>query len=108
MAMALGPMENLKKAIHNLHGCESTWVASAQVKETFQGQTVWEGSVQVFDLIGHPTATRCYVWSHAVEGSDNRRFVAVLHPGPVDSPEKAVRAAIVEQHRSSQGGQSDG
>ena len=43
----------------------------------------------MFDLIGHPTATRCYAWSYAVEGSERRRFVAVLHQRPVDSPEKA-------------------
>ena len=33
----------------------------------------------VFDLHGHPTALRCYAWSHAVEGSEKRRYVAVLH-----------------------------
>ena len=106
--MANEPNPPLIEAIRNLHGCESTWLESVPITETFQGQTVWEGTVQVFDLIGHPTASRCYAWSHAVEGSEKRRFIAVLHQGPVDSAEKAVRAAIVEQQRSSQGGQSDG
>lgn len=90
----------LKEAIRNLHGCDSTWVESVPVKETFQGQTAWEGTVQVFDLVGHPTAKRCYAWSHATKGR-KRRFVAVLHQGPVDSPEKAVRAAIVQEQRES-------
>jgi hypothetical protein len=88
----------LKNAILNLHHCDATWVASATVKETFQSQTVWEGTVQVFELHGHPTASRCYAWSHATTG-EKRRFVAVLHQGPVDSPEKAVRAAIVQERR---------
>ncbi|MDO8751873.1 MAG: hypothetical protein Q7K03_12150 [Dehalococcoidia bacterium] len=92
--------DQLKEAIRNLHGCDSTWIESAPVKETFQGQTVWEGTVQVFDLIGHPTAKRCYAWSHATKGT-KRRFVAVLHQGPVDSPEKAVRAAIVQEQGAS-------
>jgi hypothetical protein len=30
-----------------------------------------------------------------LEGSKKRRFLAVLHQGSIDSPEKAVRAAIV-------------
>ena len=30
-------------------------------------------------------ATRCYAWSHAVEGSETRRFVAVLDKEPVTS-----------------------
>jgi hypothetical protein len=89
---------HLNEAIHNLHGCDSTWIKSVPVQETFQGQTVWQGTVHVFELQGHPTAKRCYAWSHATTG-EKRRFVAVLHQGPVDSPEKAVRAAIVQEQR---------
>ena len=96
------PIEALKEAIRSLHHRDTTWIEAVPVTETFQSQTVWEGTVQVFDLIGHPTATRCYAWSHAVEGSENRRFVAVLHQGPVDSPETAVRAAIVQEQREGQ------
>ena len=87
--------ESLEKAILDLHGCKSTWVESVLVKEVFEGETVWEGVVQVFDLIDHQKAKRCYAWSHSLEGSKKRRFFAVLHQGVVDSPEKAVRAAIV-------------
>lgn len=49
--------------------------------------------MHVFELTGHPTATRAYAWS-------KRRFFAVLHQPPVDSPQAAVRAAIVAEHRS--------
>ena len=94
--MAEVSMEALEKAIRDLHGCDSTWIEATPVRETFHGQTVWEGTVQVFELIGHPTAKRCYAWSHATEG-EKRRFVAVLHQGPVDSPVAAVRAAIVQE-----------
>ena len=73
-------MRELTLAIRDLHGCDSTWVESVPVTETFQGQTVWDGTVEVFVLRGHPTATRCYAWSHAVDGSEKRRYVAVLQP----------------------------
>lgn len=89
----------LQKAILDLHGCKSTWVESVPVKEVFEGETAWEGVVQVFDLAGHPTATRCYAWSHSLDNSKKRRFFAVLHQGPVDSPQKAVKAAIVSEAR---------
>ena len=89
----------LKEAIRKLHGCESTWLQAARVKETFQGEIVWEGLVQVFDLIDHPEATRCYAWSHAGGDTERRRFVAVLHKEPVTSPGAAVRAAIVQEAR---------
>jgi len=92
--MAEVPIEALQEAIRNLHGCASIWTEAIPVKETFEGQTVWEAVVQVFDLIGHSTAQRAYAWSHeANEGM--RRIAAVLHQGPVDSPLAAVRAAIV-------------
>ena len=87
-------------AIRNLHGCDSRHVTSVPITETFQGETVWDGTVEVFDLIDHPTTTRAYAWAHAVDdGSDRRRFVAVLREGRVDSPRAAVQAAIVQESR---------
>ncbi len=100
--MAEVPTETLIEAIRNLHGCDSVWVESVPVQEMFKGQIVWEGEVQVFDLKDHPTSKRCYVWSHAVDDSEKRRFVAVLHAGPVASPQAAVRAAIAQEQRERQ------
>ncbi len=71
----------LQQAIRDLHGCDSAWIESVQVTETFQGETVWDGVVEVFDLHGHPTASHAYAWSHAVDDSETRRFVVVLHKG---------------------------
>ncbi len=48
----------LQDAIRHLQGCESRHVESADVREAFDGATVWEGNVQVFDLIGHAMAAR--------------------------------------------------
>lgn len=90
-------INDLKTAIFDLHKCQAKWLTSVPVKETFKGQTVWEGIVEVFELIDHPTATKCYAWSHLVDESGKRKFTAGLHEGPVDSPRKAVRAAIVHE-----------
>jgi hypothetical protein len=92
-------IEALQKAILDLHGCKATWIKSVPVKEAFKHETVWEGVVQVFNLEGHPQATQCYAWSYRLESSKKRRFFAVLHQGPIDSPEKAVRAVIVRQEK---------
>ncbi len=97
--MTEGPLEALQEAIRILYRCESKWVESVPVTEIFLGQPVWDGVVQVFELTGHPTATRGYVWSHAVEGTERRRFNAVLQEGKIDSPQKAVQAAIVDEWR---------
>jgi len=90
---------NLRDAIRRLHGCEAVHLMSSPVNEQFQGRTVWDGKVEVFDLIGHPKAKRCYAWAHKQDdGSD--RYVAVLEIPPVDSPITAVRAAIVAESKS--------
>jgi hypothetical protein len=92
--MELSAIE-LRDAVERMHACKATLVQSVSVTETFEGKTVWEGVVHVFDPTGHSEATRAYAWSSPIEGSDKRRFFAVLHQGPVTSPAEAVRAAIV-------------
>jgi hypothetical protein len=73
---------------------------SVPVKETFGDKTVWDGIVHVFKIHGHPKANQAYAWSSPIEGSDKRRFFAVLHVPPVTSPVEAVRAAIVAEKKS--------
>ena len=94
--------DELKLAIESQHGGTATLIQAVPVKETFEGQTVWEGIVHVFDLSGHPKATRAYAWSSPIEGSSKRRFFAVLHIPPIETPLDAVRAAIVAEHRREQ------
>jgi len=91
----------LRNAVEKMHGGTATLSQSVPVHEMFEGKTVWEGTVHVFDLAGHPKATRAYAWSSPIEGSDKRRFFAVLQMGAIKSPTDAVRAAIVAEHRRS-------
>lgn len=92
-------VSQLAESVERQHGCTATLAQSVPIKETHAGAVVWEGVVHVFDLTGHPNATRAYAWSSPIEGSDKRRFFAVLHQTPVTSPAEAVRAAIVQAHR---------
>ena len=92
-------INDLRVAIETQHGGNASLAQSVPVHETFKGETVWEGVVHVFDLDGHPKATRAYAWSSPIGGSDKRRFYAVLHLGRIRSPADAVRAAIVAEHR---------
>ena len=82
------------------NGCDSKHVESVPVHEVFRGQTVWQGIVEVFDLIGHPKAKRCYGWSHS-DGEDDKgkRFVTVLEIPPVKSPVTAVKASIISDSK---------
>ncbi len=82
-----------------MHGvnCGAVWRSTVPVHEVFNGQTVWQGDVEVFDLFKHPKAKRAYAWSHLDGAKDEReRFVAVLEIAPVDSAQKAVQVQIVK------------
>ena len=88
----------LKDAIRATHGRESLHVESIPVKEVFEGQTAWEGTVEIFDLVGHPEAKRAYAWRH--RNGDENKTMAVLEIPPVDSPESAVKVTIGSKERS--------
>jgi hypothetical protein len=91
--------DQLKDVVERKHGGSAQFARSVPVRETFEGKAVWEGMVHVFDLVGHPTATRAYAWSSPIEGSTKRRFSAVLHTDRINSPLEAVRAAIVAEYK---------
>jgi hypothetical protein len=98
--MASDYITELREVIRRLHGVESRHLESVPIKETFQGRTVWEGIVEVFELVGHPKAAKVYAWAHDTDDPKRpRRHVIVLHVAPVDSPIAAVRASIVRDYR---------
>ena len=88
------PLPEFQKAILATHGSKAQLQSRSIVREFFEGEIAWEGEVLVFELEEHPTGTKCYASS--VDG----RITAVLHEGPIDSPEAAVRAAIAAEHRT--------
>jgi hypothetical protein len=87
-----------------MHSCLAKLRCELHVAEIFREQLAWEGTVHVFDLEGHPTASTAYAWFSPVEGSDRRRFYAVLGIPPINSAADAVRAAIVADHKEKRGG----
>ena len=88
----------IQAAILNVHGCTAKYVESVPVVEEFQGQTVWQGEVEVFETTDHPKAKRIYAWGHATGENDQaRRYICVLELPPVTSPQTAVRAAVISE-----------
>lgn len=90
----------LKDAIRELHGTDAEHVETVPVKETFQGQTVWEGDVEVFALADHPKASHVYAWSHETNDAENpRQHITVLQIPPATTPLRAVQVAIAGMFR---------
>ena len=96
MANKQNYLARLQVTVSQLHNCGAVWRESVPIREVFNGKTIWQGEVEVFDLTGHLKAKRAYGWSHR-EGQDDQgeRFVAVLEIPPVVSPVTAVRASII-------------
>jgi hypothetical protein len=94
-------IEELRDVIHKLHKAQAKHVESVHVTEVFQGKTIWDGMVEVFDLKGHPKTHRAYAWTHATDDpKEPRRSVTVLHIPPAISPQTAVQAAILQEIRN--------
>jgi len=96
-----GYIAELQNVIRRLHSAKAVHVESVTVKEEFQGKTVWEGIVEIFDLHGHPKATRAYAWAHETDNPQKPvRHVTVLHLHPIKSAQDAVRAVILQEARN--------
>ena len=94
-------VEHLQKAIRATHGANSKHVETVPVVEMFKGAVAWQGEVEVFDLLDHPKAKRCYAWSYDL--ATGSRTLAVLQLPPVISPQTAVKVAIVGEIRQIRG-----
>ena len=97
MILEADPAE-LKEAVEAKHGSKATFLQAVPVHYAFRGPMVWEGVVHVFDLEGHPRASRVYAWAEAFgpEGKE-RRYWAILHEGPVQAPMDAIKASILHR-----------
>jgi hypothetical protein len=94
-------IEELKSVIRKLHGAEPKHIESVPVKEVFNGQTVWDGVVEIFTLSGHLVASTVYAWTHDTDDPENpHRHVTVLGVHPIRSARDAVKAAIAQEFRS--------
>ncbi len=93
-------IDEIRAVFLSLHGCSAKYIETVPVLEEFQGQTVWQGHVEVFELTGHPKAKIGYGWGHSTGTDDqDRRYITVLELPPVDSPQTAVKAGIMEEIR---------
>jgi hypothetical protein len=92
--MKINLQNEIRQAVELSAECPAEHIETVAVVEMFGHQTVWEGAVEVFKLIGHPKAKRAYGWAY-LDGKENR-YVVVLEIPPVDSANTAVRLAIAQ------------
>ena len=97
MTMPDAAADQLKQAVETQHGGTATHVQSVPVHQSQNGKTIWNGAVQVYDLVNSPSgATRAYAWSYG-RADGRRELITVLRTGAVNGPRDAVAAAMMRQ-----------
>jgi|SRR3954466_15172662 hypothetical protein len=91
----------LRSTIQRLHHCEASHTRTEAVKEVVNGQVLWDGKVEVFALLGHDRALRCYAWGH-LDDAGLWEVTTVLAIPPVVSASTAVLAAVAAKIRENQ------
>ena len=80
-------------ALTQLHNCGAIWRESVSIHEIFQGKTLWQGEVEVFDLHNHPKAKRAYGWTFG----QPEEFITILELPPVTDAASAVKVGVAYQ-----------
>lgn len=83
----------LRATIRRLHRCDASHTRTEEVRQVVGGRVLWEGRVEVFALLGHDQALRCYAWGDLDE-QQRWSVTTVLAIPPVISAETAVLAAV--------------
>jgi hypothetical protein len=86
-------------AVMRAHHCPAERVEAVPIKETFRGETVWEGVVNVYDIKGHSQVKQAYAWSYKDDKGETQ-YVVVSKIPPVIDPITAVRASIMAARKS--------
>ena len=92
--------DELTAAVERLLEASATFLTGHYVHESFKGSVVWQGEVSEYEVAGHPETGTCYAWKGINEKTGRPKFYAVLSIPPVDTPSKAVRAAIVRDFKA--------
>jgi len=87
-------IDRVRLVIEYLHKCSARHLRSEHIREDFEGETIWEGDVEVFSIESSSTkAKHCYGWSFG-EPED---FITILELPPVESPKTAVKISVAYQ-----------
>lgn len=91
----------LQEVIYKIYGVQFMQVGSVRVTEILEDNAVWDGFVEVFEIHGHPTPPIVCAWAQVANNLQKpKKYFTVLHLDAVDSPEAAVKAAVVQERRA--------
>jgi hypothetical protein len=86
-------IEIIQRAVENTLGGPVSHLETVSVAESFRGQVIWKGIVEVFK-VNTPPPDKAYGW--VVAGKDGTNdFVAVLGVPPINTALDAVRVWLI-------------
>ena len=86
---------SIKCAIEKNLGGIARHVTSTAVIEVIEGDLMWEGVVETFDVACVPNVTRCYGFPYRQD--DSIAYATIAESDEVNSPEMAVKAFIASR-----------
>ena len=89
-------IEQLRELIEREYGTTAKHVETVAVLETFNGETIWDGEVEVFDVPEFSDADQVFAWDF--DDDSGQQQVTVAQIPPATTPENAVKAYIVSQY----------
>ena len=88
-------IERLKEIIEREYSTSAKHVETVAVHEEFDGETVWDGEVEVFEVPEFANADHVFAWEFEDNGEQQ---VTVAQIPPATTPENAVKAYLVSQY----------
>ena len=88
--------EELLNAIEKKAGCAAVYIQTQPVKLSVDGNVVWKGKVDVFELKGHPQAKNAFGWALENEG-DKKEYITVIGIPPLDNAVSAAKAYVASR-----------
>lgn len=92
-------IDNLKLLIERSENCRASHLTSTVVRLPYRDEKemAWEGVVETFDLLNHAAGIRrAYAWARPPDKTNpEAEYKVVLGKPPINSPEDAVKAAMV-------------
>ena len=86
---------SIKCAVEKNIGGMARHVTSTVVIEVFEGDLMWEGVVETFEVACNPNVKRCYGFTYRQD--DSLGYATIAETDEVNSPKMAVKAFIASR-----------
>ena len=91
-------LSEFRMAIRQILDCDADPIGAVELDVRRRSGEDWHGTVHVFEISGHPRASRCYAWPEPL--NETSVIIRVVpQAGRITSPERAVRSILNRRGR---------